>query len=339
MSYFPDASLVRILAHNSTSFGCGVLVDSDLVVTCSHVVRELDKKTIYVDFPKIAADTLLLVEVVVEDAKIDLAVLRIEERQAIPEPAVPKKLQYYCKLSVFNYRAWGFTGTHPNGMQSEGGIEGKDLNGWYQCTPKSGQTYPILPGFSGGPIWVEDLKGIVGLAIASDQEKLGYILPADVISKCLLEEAPSYHDRIITLELPVVHQEAICALQEKHYARAEALVSAVLDKNPADCYALAIQTIAGFRSRTVRIEKLESQFRHIVSIACRKDVFFLILGLIRYEHYVLNNLSMPPPTFAELRSRINTKELSQIDDTLVKSISANPKALEYFGMGGDHTLS
>ena len=49
--------------------------------------------------------------------------------------------------------------------------------------------YRVQPGFSGGPVWDEQLDGVVGMVVAADDDstiKTAYIIPSHVI----IEEYP-----------------------------------------------------------------------------------------------------------------------------------------------------
>ncbi|MFB7466109.1 trypsin-like peptidase domain-containing protein [Streptomyces sp. NPDC056224] len=174
--------------------GLGFLVSPELALTCAHVVSAalgtpLDQgppadARLHVDLPLLAAsgsggtdvtasiDTWLPPQ---ETGGGDVAVLRLDS----PLPgAVPIRLVEDDMVWDHPVRAFGFPAGRPGGVWHSGVLRAEQSQGLLQVD-LTGTGYPVSRGFSGTPVWDEDLGGVVGMmAVAeSGQPSASYLIP------------------------------------------------------------------------------------------------------------------------------------------------------------------
>lgn len=75
-------------------------------------------------------------------------------------------------------RAYGLPGGRPGGVWHSGMLRHRQANGWVQAD-LAGDGYRVSPGFSGGPVWDDELAGVVGMvAVAeSGHPSVSYLIP------------------------------------------------------------------------------------------------------------------------------------------------------------------
>ncbi len=209
----PDAALaaavVRVRGADGTVGGAGFLVAPDLVLTCAHVVsdalgrpRDEDPagSAITVDLPladdrpddRPGDDPRQWPAVVERWVPIrtgragDIALLRLREAVpgARPLPmADPESVLEHGALTV------GFTGGEPGETWFRGRLSGATSEGWLQLSRADGVSAYIKRGFSGSPVWDNELGTVVGLMVAAEPEQdaqQGYVLR----TRAILREFP-----------------------------------------------------------------------------------------------------------------------------------------------------
>ncbi|AUH40496.1 nSTAND1 domain-containing NTPase [Streptomyces sp. CMB-StM0423] len=201
------SSVVRVTGQNGALSGAGFLVAADLVLTCAHVVSDaLDQprhetvptgKVVNVELP--LAERRDGVGPGVWSAEVehwvpiraghagDIAVLRL--REAIP---FAHPLPMVDAASVWNHgaRAVGFTGGEPGETWFRGKLSGATSEGWLQLSRADGQTVHVQRGFSGSPVWDNELGAVVGLLVAAQPQQdaqQAYVLR----TRSVLREVPS----------------------------------------------------------------------------------------------------------------------------------------------------
>ncbi|MEU4807194.1 serine protease [Actinosynnema sp. NPDC023587] len=152
--------------------GAGVLVAPDLVLTCAHVVPHDSVDVTLVHLGVTLAASVEFRDPV-EDG--DLAVLRL----ATPVPgAVCAPLRAPTAMSDHTYLVQGFAGGHHT--ESRGRIGGRVGPGWVQLEHTSG--HPIARGFSGAPVWDDDVRAVVGIIVTAHKAVGGgNLIPVDEI--------------------------------------------------------------------------------------------------------------------------------------------------------------
>lgn len=202
-----EPSIVRIRKSNGTVVGAGFLVQEKYVLTCAHVVAqalgislytpEKPLEDVHLDFPSIEPGKILKARVVIwrevqennsfpppEDGE-DIAVLKLETDP--PVGAIPAPLLSKNNLEGHRFAAFGFPDGHDNGVWAYGVLCGRQGAGWVQIEAEKEPGFRVEPGFSGTPIWDKKLKGIVGIAVAADLErieaKVAFMIPTELLVK------------------------------------------------------------------------------------------------------------------------------------------------------------
>ncbi|WP_375498524.1 trypsin-like peptidase domain-containing protein [uncultured Nostoc sp.] len=200
-----EAAIVRICKSNGVVVGAGFLVSQKHVITCAHVVadaleisRDTQKRpaeVVYLDFPLIAPEETLTGRVVFwrpvppkgstsVKGKEDIAALELNS--TVPETAQPVDLIIEEDLRGHSFRTFGFPAGHDDGLEATGVLRGRQGTGWIQIEDIKETGVRLEPGFSGAPIWDEQLNGVVGMAVAADQKrpeaKVGFMIPTKVIA-------------------------------------------------------------------------------------------------------------------------------------------------------------
>src|SRR5664280_531387 len=204
--------------------GAGFLVDEQHVVTCAHVVLaalgagERDplppgEVGVPLDFP--AADGEPVWATVDRDAwrpvdadgRGDVAVLQLSS----PLPAIePAPLRAPTALRDHTFSTHGFPPGEPWGVTAVGVLRGREGPGWQwvrvENTGFVGR--PVERGFSGAPVWDDQLGAVVGMVVAQDRRREArgaYAIPVAVLAQAW---------PLATLAVPGSNAEEL----EKHWA-------------------------------------------------------------------------------------------------------------------------
>ncbi|MDZ7994594.1 MAG: AAA-like domain-containing protein [Nostoc sp. EfeVER01] len=194
-----ELSVVRIYSNSGKVVGAGFLVSQKYILTCAHVVAdalgiarntaEIINAEVRLDFPLLAAKEFLTARVVFwrpvnpNEFAEDIAGLELES--SLPGAAHPARLVASEELWGHSFRVLGFPKNQPNGVWATGQIRAGLANGWVQLEDVKQQGYALEPGFSGAPIWDEQLQGVAGIAVAAEMErtaaKAAFIIPTQVL--------------------------------------------------------------------------------------------------------------------------------------------------------------
>ncbi|HKR49631.1 MAG TPA: trypsin-like peptidase domain-containing protein [Pseudonocardiaceae bacterium] len=188
-----DAAVLRIFTPSGSPAGLGFLVTGRLALTCAHVVTTAlgiedgaqppVGATIGADLPLLRpgqadADATASVEHWIPaqpSGAGDVAVLRL----SAPLPgARPVRLVEADRVWGHPARAYGLPDGRPGGVWHSGTLRHRQANGWVQAD-LAGDGYRVSPGFSGSPVWDDELAGVVGMmAVAeSGQPPVSYLIP------------------------------------------------------------------------------------------------------------------------------------------------------------------
>ncbi len=222
-----ELCVVRIYSNSGKVIGAGCLVSQKHILTCAHVVAdalglprntaEMPDALITLDFPLLAAKQHLKAKVVFwrpvnPDAEAeDIAGLELEN--SLPPMAQPAKFITSDDLWGHPFRVLGFPSGQPNGVSAAGVLRGRVANAWVQLEDVKQPGYRLEAGFSGAPIWNEELQGVVGMAVAAEMKrpeiKAAFMIPASILNKAwnevnvvsqeLIEELITYFPRAETL--------------------------------------------------------------------------------------------------------------------------------------------
>lgn len=189
-----NESIVRIYKQTGGSVGVGFVVGANRLVTCAHVLRdalgltvtpvEKPSQTFVIDFPLAerapnSAVTRGQATVLFWSVELDIAALHFSTTLSVPAVQL-KVVSDENDLWGHPFRATGFFKAAPNGGWASGIIRGKDANGWLQIdTVQSLNTgYRVQRGFSGSPVWDEEMEAVVGMITCADQRRgTAFIIP------------------------------------------------------------------------------------------------------------------------------------------------------------------
>ncbi|MEL7039084.1 MAG: trypsin-like peptidase domain-containing protein [Cyanobacteria bacterium J06592_8] len=205
-----ESSVVRIYSNlsNQVVVGAGFLVTEKYILTCAHVVAsalgidssslQIPTESIHLDFPLVARETRLRAKVVFwspvnpdkefENTPEDIAGLELESQ--LPNNALPVELVTSEDVWHHHFTTFGFPEGNPSnlsGVYSGGILLGKNASGWIQIEAEKEPGYRLQKGFSGAPVWDEELNGVIGMAVAAEigqeQVKAGFIIPSSILVK------------------------------------------------------------------------------------------------------------------------------------------------------------
>ncbi len=192
-----EASLVRIRSANGRVVGAGFLVGERHILTCAHVITKAlgladdtaDKPSslVSLDFPRLASHTLLTARVVFwspvqDDGRGDIAGLELLDKP----PAGTEAVHFAPSEQVWGhpYRAFGFPAGQDDGVWSDGCLLARQGINWIQLEDDKIPGFAVIAGFSGAPVWDEQLQGVVGMIVASSQPattKTAFAIPSDML--------------------------------------------------------------------------------------------------------------------------------------------------------------
>ena len=196
-----EHSVIRILSKDGHAIGLGFLALDKKMVTCAHVVLMALKHLstsgtviglkVNVDFPFISSSPEFLARVVMcstllSDDNVDMAVLEIEG--ALPPDVSWLRLTTSQNLWGHPFRAFGFPAGYERGVWASGVLRGELSGRWVQIEDTKGVGYRIEPGFSGGPVWDEQIGSVVGMIVATDirpDNRAAFMIPAAVLIESL----------------------------------------------------------------------------------------------------------------------------------------------------------
>ncbi|MFI7691306.1 NB-ARC domain-containing protein [Nonomuraea sp. NPDC049655] len=199
------ASLAAIRAEDGTPVGAGFLVTAGHVLTCAHVVNaalgereDEDRRpmsAVYVDFPLVAPGHLVAADVrawspIDGTGAGDCALLTL--RDAAPEQAGPAPLRAPGDVWGHSFRTFGFPRGHGAGLWATGRIRGPQGNGWIQLEDIKTPGAAVERGFSGGAVYDEELRAVVGMVVAQDLQqgrKIAFMLPTALLGRLIPELA------------------------------------------------------------------------------------------------------------------------------------------------------
>ncbi|WP_344678576.1 trypsin-like peptidase domain-containing protein [Saccharopolyspora taberi] len=192
------SALVRFSAGGAR-VGAGFLLSPDRIATCAHVVADVlglprdqsepPTTTFVVEFPMLRdVDGIVLatrVEVadwwpIGADGTGDIAVLRLLD--PAPPGALPAPTLVRDDVWQHPFRVMGFPQGQDDGTWVTGELLAKQGTGWIQLRSGSGQR-SIEQGFSGAPVWDDELGGVVGMVVthALDDPWTAYLLPTTAL--------------------------------------------------------------------------------------------------------------------------------------------------------------
>ncbi|MFJ9179302.1 trypsin-like peptidase domain-containing protein [Streptomyces sp. NPDC102360] len=191
------ASLIRISDARGDPRGVGFLVTADLAFTCAHVVSAAlglpvgaplpDGAEVTVDLPLAGARSASRVRARVvhwepaqESGAGDIALL---ELVTVLRDARPVRLVEASDMWGHPARAFGFPAGRRGGAWHSAVLRDRQAGGWVQADLAADGRYRVTGGFSGGPVWDEQLGGVVGMITVAEagEPPASYLIPADTL--------------------------------------------------------------------------------------------------------------------------------------------------------------
>lgn len=187
-----ELSIARIHTADGAIVGAGFLVTEQQVLTCAHVVTRalnspnhvssLPQAEVHLDFPLVAPGDVLIAKVIRWYPKEDVAVLRLNGNP--PTGVQAARLVVADELWEHPFRALGFPKGHDAGVWTAGVLRGRQATNWVQIEDVKVAGFRVQPGFSGAPVWDEQLGGVVGMAVAAERQpdvKAAFIIPTKML--------------------------------------------------------------------------------------------------------------------------------------------------------------
>ena len=192
-----DTSLVRIHTKAGGVAGAGFLVGERHILTCAHVIAQAlglaedapdpPSSMVSLDFPQLALHTLLTAKVIFwdpvqDDGRGDIAGLELLDKP--PAGAAAVHFAPADQVWDHSFRALGFPSGYDNGVFATGRLLGRLGTNWIQIEDVKDPGFAVIAGFSGTPVWDEQLRGVVGMIVASSQQataKAAFVIPSDVL--------------------------------------------------------------------------------------------------------------------------------------------------------------
>ena len=197
-------AIARIRHANGNVVGAGFLISDSCLLTCAHVVTEalgILRETseapttlVDLDFPLVPNSPPLKAQVIfwspVHPGRRgeDIAGLKIQG--TIPEGIGIVSLIKSTSLWKHPFGTFGFPQGHNSGVWASGELQGpRGDDGWVQIEAVRAEGYPVLPGFSGSPVWDEAEGGIVGMTVAAEKKRTeartAFMIPTEILANAI----------------------------------------------------------------------------------------------------------------------------------------------------------
>jgi len=187
MSHQLHNSLARILTADGIPVGVGFIASENLILTCAHVIEQASEsdETAHFDLPLLAPGESLSGRVSFRDDKQDIATI---EATGLPLDAAPVRLVQTEELWGHTFRAFGVPSGHDSGVWASGVLRDQNAQGWLHIEDTKTTGFAVQPGFSGGPVWDENLNAVVGMVVAAERDpsiKAAFCVPVEKLSEAV----------------------------------------------------------------------------------------------------------------------------------------------------------
>jgi tetratricopeptide (TPR) repeat protein len=190
MIHFLESAVARLYTRSSDVVGAGVLVSDDLVLTCAHVISAAlglsynqplpADAQVQVDFPLLTEEFMCFATVTHFDMDTDVAGLHLTA--SLPAPIHPTPLVRTDELWRHAFGAVGFPTDYDAGVWASGILLGRTAGRHVQLEDVKVPGYAVQGGFSGTPVWDEQLNSVVGIVTAAESDssiKAAFMIPTD----------------------------------------------------------------------------------------------------------------------------------------------------------------
>ncbi|PSK64978.1 hypothetical protein B0E53_03054 [Micromonospora sp. MH33] len=184
MTAVPDGSPWAVALHRGnqhTPAGTGIVVDTNLVLTCHHVAFTADgslHEDLSVSFPRAPKVTYFDRRKVrqclhdgMQAAHVDLVLLELVD--PVPATVTPARLRCLEPRSLIDRPFWAYG--YPSGITGGTPANGTvtDIGGWGLVMIDSGAGGALSKGFSGGAVWSPEYEAVVGVVVSADGQGKG----------------------------------------------------------------------------------------------------------------------------------------------------------------------
>jgi tetratricopeptide (TPR) repeat protein len=229
----PELSILRIYDQAQRVISAGFLVDDMRVITCAHVIQDAlgssqeiklsAQLTVKVDFPLLPQQKTYFARVVFLDYEKDIAGLELTSDP--PVGAQPVRLVIPDQeLWGHTFRTLGFPSSYDDGVWASGVLRGKNAGGWIQIEDTKNIGHNVRSGFSGAPVWDEELEAVVGMVILADKNQnaeTAFCIPSSMLMswdvlKIEVEPSPKKAHLFISYRQGVRPEQEIADFLEKN---------------------------------------------------------------------------------------------------------------------------
>jgi len=187
MSHPLHNSLVRILTADGVPIGVGFLAADNLILTCAHVIEQASgsDESVHFDLPLLAPGASFSGRVSFIDENQDVATIKAT---GLPLDATSARLVQTDELWGHSFRAFGVPQGHDGGVWASGVLRDQNAQGWLHIEDVKTTGFAVQPGFSGGPIWDENLNAVVGMVVAAERDpsvKAAFCIPVKKLSEAV----------------------------------------------------------------------------------------------------------------------------------------------------------
>ena len=187
MSHQLHNSLVRILTADGIPVGVGFLAAENLILTCAHVIAQASgsEDSAHFDLPLLTPGESFSGRVSFQDDEQDIACIEFSD---LPHDASSARLVQTDELWGHSFRAFGVPSGHDSGVWASGVLRDRNAQGWLHIEDTKATGITIKPGFSGGPVWDENLGGVIGMIVAAERDestKVAFCISVEKLSEAL----------------------------------------------------------------------------------------------------------------------------------------------------------
>ncbi|WP_193318067.1 MULTISPECIES: nSTAND1 domain-containing NTPase [Streptomyces] len=184
--------VLRVLRPDGAVAGAAFLVTDRLAVTCAHVVGTGDVRPgqqVGVDVGVAGGPGPFPATVREWHPDADVAVL--ETAEPLPGTRPVPLVETGDLLWGHRARTLGFPRHHDRGVWHSAVLRQRQGNGWLQFEQAADGRYPVRRGFSGAPVWDDELAAVVGMVVAADLgNPVAFLIP----TAQLVAAAPSLRE-------------------------------------------------------------------------------------------------------------------------------------------------
>jgi hypothetical protein len=213
------SSIVRVYSGDGI-VGVGFCVSTTRILTCAHVIEKaLGQRDpplgseVKIDSPLVNPGDRYSTELKFWDANRDIAGLEIDHDENFIDQVSPLVVINQDTLWGHHFRAFGFPQSIDQGEWVTGEMTGVNADGWIQIEGDERPVHFVEVGFSGGPVWDENLNGIVGMIVAVEKGagiKVAFFIPSAMLADAwpdLLGDSFNAINQRWLLDLPTQYEE------------------------------------------------------------------------------------------------------------------------------------